>query len=150
MRRWLDIPPLWLLAFLVLARIQARHYPAGLGFGPVWADLLGGLLVGGGFLLAAMAVAGMRRRHTTFMPHEEPARLVTGGVFRRSRNPIYLGDVLILTGFILYWDAVLSLVLIPVFVWILETRFIQREEAALRRKFLAEYAKYAQQTRRWI
>ncbi|WP_240989024.1 methyltransferase family protein [Salipiger mangrovisoli] len=146
----LDLPPLWLLSCLCLAWVQKDLLPLGLGFGSVWADLLGGLLVGGGVLLAALALLELRRQRTTFMPHEEPDRLVTSGVFRLSRNPIYLGDVMILAGFILYWDAVPSLVLLPIYVWLLEKRFIVPEEGRLRRKFLAEFRKYEKQTRRWL
>lgn len=40
--KWIDIPPVWLLAAIVLAWGQATYLPMGLGFGPVWADLLGG------------------------------------------------------------------------------------------------------------
>ncbi|MAB08838.1 MAG: isoprenylcysteine carboxylmethyltransferase family protein [Rhodobacteraceae bacterium] len=150
MRKWLDIPSVWLLGALCLAYWQARAMPAGLSFGPVWADLLGGLLVGGGLLVALLALAELRRNRTSFMPHDEAARLVTGGIFRLSRNPIYLGDVLILAGLILFWDAVLSLVLVPIFVWVVEKRFIEKEEYRLKRKFLASYGRYSQQTRRWI
>ncbi|MBN9887731.1 methyltransferase family protein [Salipiger abyssi] len=149
-RKWVDIPPVWLAVCLALAWVQAHRFPMGLSFGPVWADLLGGLLVGGGALLLALALAEMRRHHTTFMPHDEAAQLVTSGVFKRSRNPIYLGDAMILAGFILYWDAVLALVLLPIFVWVIEKRFIEPEEQHLRRKFVAKYAKYSQQTRRWL
>ena len=150
MLRWLDIPPVWLLGALVVAWVQKTYYPLGLGFGPVWADLMGGLLVGAGLLLAALAIYEMRRHKTTVIPHLEPDHLVTTGIFSRSRNPIYLGDVLILTGMILYWDAVLALPLIPVFVWVLEKRFILPEEARLKRKFVARFTRYSQQTRRWL
>ena len=101
-------------------------------------------------LVALLALAELRRNRTSFMPHDEAARLVTGGIFRLSRNPIYLGDVLILAGLILFWDAVLSLVLVPIFVWVVEKRFIEKEEYRLKRKFLASYGRYSQQTRRWI
>ncbi|KAA8609705.1 S-isoprenylcysteine methyltransferase [Salipiger aestuarii] len=150
MRKWIDIPPVWLGACLAVAWWQAHAWPMGLGFGPVWADLLGGLLVGAGALVMLLAVAEMRRNRTTVMPHGEVSHLVTSGIFGRSRNPIYLGDAMILMGFVLYWDAVFSLVLVPVFVWIVERRFIENEELRLRRKFLSEYRAYSQQTRRWL
>ena len=149
-RKWIDIPPVWLLAFLGVTFWQARTHPMGLSFGPVWADLLGGLFVGGGVLLAALALMELRRNRTGFMPHDEPAQLVTGGVFKLSRNPIYVGDVMILLGIILYLDAVLSLVLVPIFVWVVEKRFIEKEEMRLQRKFVARYVRYSQQTRRWL
>ena len=76
--------------------------------------------------------------------------LIQSGIFKRSRNPIYVADVMILTGMILWWDAVLALPLVPIFVWILEKRFILAEEDRLRRKFRANYARYCEKTRRWF
>lgn len=148
--KWIDMPPVWLLVCLGLAWVQARYMTAGLSFGGSWADFAGGLLVGGGVILFALALVEFRRARTTIIPGREADRLITGGIFKRSRNPIYLADALILAGFILRWDAVLSLVLLPVFVWIIEKRFIEREENMLRRKFRADYARYCQKTRRWL
>ncbi len=148
--KWLDTPPVWLIGFLALSWVQARHFGLGLTFGGGWADFAGGLLVGGGVLLIGLAALEFRRARTTIIPHQEAGSMITSGIFRRSRNPIYLGDVLILVGFILRWDAVLALVLIPVFVWIIETRFIINEENMLRRKFRADFARYCQKTRRWL
>lgn len=150
MVRYVDIPPVWLVAALCLAWAQKTYFPFGLSFGPVWADLLGGVLVGAGGLLIALAAYELRRHRTTILPHHEAAALVTTGIYSRSRNPIYLADSLILAGLILYWDAVLSLPLIPVFVWVIETRFILDEEKRLRRNFRANFARYEKQTRRWL
>ncbi|SLN52318.1 hypothetical protein PEL8287_02754 [Roseovarius litorisediminis] len=148
--KWIDLPPVWLLAFLVLAWVQTTWYPMGLSFGGVWADFLGGLLVGGGLVLMAMAFAEFRRHRTTVIPHRDADRLIQSGIFKHSRNPIYLGDALVLAGLILRWDAVLALPLIPVFVWTIEKRFILGEEDRLRRKFRADFARYCQKTRRWV
>ncbi len=150
MLKWIDIPPMWLLLALVVTWMQATHFSAGLDFGGAWADFAGGLFVGAGLLFMAFALYEMRRFKTTPIPHMEADRLVTTGIFKRSRNPIYLGDALILTGLILRWDAVLSLPLIPVLVWIIERRFIIPEEDRLRRKFRADFARYCQNTRRWL
>ncbi|MFW8636821.1 methyltransferase family protein [Cribrihabitans pelagius] len=148
--RWLDIPPAWLLGFAALAWLQAEYFPAGLSFGGAWADFLGGLLVGGGLLLAVLAVTELRRHRTTVLPHETPERLVQTGIFSRSRNPIYLGDVLILAGLVLWFDAVLSLVLVPLFLWLLERRFVLPEEDRMRRAFGADWARYERKVRRWL
>jgi len=148
--KWIDLPPVWLAAFLALAWAQARHFDFGLSFGGVWADFAGGLLVGGGIVLMLLAVAEMRRVRTTVIPHRDADALVTSGIFSRSRNPIYLGDALVLAGLILRWDAVLSLPLIPVFVWLIERRFVIPEENRLRRKFRADFARYEMKVRRWV
>ncbi|PYG34486.1 protein-S-isoprenylcysteine O-methyltransferase Ste14 [Pelagimonas varians] len=144
------MPPVWLAGALGLAWWQKTYFSQGLSFGPGFADFFGGIFIGGGLILMALAVHEMRRYHTTIIPHQTASRLVSSGIFKRSRNPIYLGDVMILTGFILYWDAVLALPLIPVFFWILEKRFIEPEEEGLRRKFVADFKRYSQQTRRWL
>lgn len=150
MKFTLDYPPVWLAGALALAWAQATYYPAGLDFGTGVADLLGGILVGGGLLLMFLAVAEMRRHRTTIVPFRDPSALVQSGIFKRTRNPIYLGDAMVLTGMILYWGAVLSLPLIPIFVWVIEKRFILGEEKRLRRTYRAQFADYERRVRRWV
>ena len=113
-------------------------------------DLLGGLLIGGGVVLVAMAVVEFRKWKTTIIPHQDANALLTAGIFAKSRNPIYLADALILSGFILRWDAVLSLPLVPIFVWWIERHFILDEERRLRSKFGVAFHRYTEQTRRWV
>jgi protein-S-isoprenylcysteine O-methyltransferase Ste14 len=148
--KWLDLPPFWLIFFAALAYAQKEYLSMGLSLAHPVTLLLAGLLVGAGVVLTLLAVMEFRKHQTTIIPHQSPSQLIQTGVFKRSRNPIYLADVLILTGLILYWDAVLSLVLVPVFFWVLETRFVIPEENRLRRQFRADFARYAQKTRRWV
>ena len=149
MRR-LDLPPIWLIAHGLLAWSVARPDPWGLTFGRVWAEFAAGLLMGGGLLLILVAVMQMRRHRTAVMPRREASVLLATGVFRRSRNPIYLGMALILLGWILRLDAPLALPLLSVFVWMIERRFILGEEAALARLFPRDWERYRQATRRWL
>ncbi|NOC84034.1 isoprenylcysteine carboxylmethyltransferase family protein [Ruegeria sp. HKCCD6428] len=148
--RWIDVPPVWLIAFAALAWLQGKYLKFSLSLEGGLTDLLSGLLIGGGILIAVLAVVEFRRHKTTVVPHETPSSMVQSGIYKRSRNPIYVGDVLILAGLILRFDAVLSLVLVPVFVWVLERRFILPEEDRLRRTFRADFARYERKTRRWI
>lgn len=150
MTRFIDIPPVWLALAVACAWAIGRAEPAGLGFGHVAGGLAGGILVGGGLILSALAIWEMRRMRTTVIPHREADRLVTTGIFRRSRNPIYLGDALILAGLILRFDAVLALPLVPLFLWWIERRFVVPEENRLRRRFRTDFARYERATRRWI
>jgi protein-S-isoprenylcysteine O-methyltransferase Ste14 len=112
-------------------------------------DWAGALLVAAGLGLALAAAVEFRRARTTIIPHEEPSAIVTSGVYRLSRNPIYLGDALILTGLGLRWDSVLALVLVPVFVAVITARFIVPEEGRLRARFGAEWEAWAARVRRW-
>ncbi|WP_298933119.1 isoprenylcysteine carboxylmethyltransferase family protein [uncultured Ruegeria sp.] len=149
MRR-IDIPPVWLLGFVILAWLQSRFLGFGLSLEGGVTDLISGVLIGGGILIVVMAVVEFRRHRTTVIPHETPTALVQSSIYKYSRNPIYLADILILAGLVLRLDAVLSLVLVPILVWLLERRFILPEEDRLRRTFRADFARYERKTRRWI
>lgn len=150
MMRWIDLPPIWLAAFAALAWVQARFWSLGLSLDFAVTQALAGLCIGGGVILMLLAVIEMRRHRTTVIPHRDADRLVQSGIFKRTRNPIYLGDVLVLLGLILRFDAVLSLLLVPVLVWLLERRFIVPEENRLRRRFRADFARYERRVRRWV
>jgi protein-S-isoprenylcysteine O-methyltransferase Ste14 len=145
--KWIDLPPVWLGLFVALGWVQAARFPLG-SFGAA-GDWIGALLVGAGLALAIAAAVEFRRARTTIIPHEEPSAIVTSGVYRFSRNPIYLGDALILAGLGLRWDSVLALVLVPVFVAVITARFIRPEEARLRVRFGAEFEAWAARVRRW-
>ena len=148
--RWLNIPPVWLALALVIAYFQARYVHFVLSLSHPITDMVAGLSIGAGVLLMALAVVEMRRHRTTVIPHREADHLVTSGVFKWTRNPIYLGDAMIVLGFILHWDAVLSLAILPIFVMAIDYGFIALEEDRLRRKFRSDFERYMRDTRRWI
>lgn len=148
--KWIDLPPVWLAGCLALVwGLRSPTRPPYLMFeGQV---TFGTLLVLSGLVLMVLAVWEMRRHRTTVIPHLNPDALVTTGIFRWTRNPIYLGDVLVLVGLILRWNAHWSaFLLIPIFVWIISTRFIRAEEERLRTHFGATFVDYAEVTRRWF
>jgi protein-S-isoprenylcysteine O-methyltransferase Ste14 len=145
--KWIDLPPVWLAVFVALGWVQARWWPVG-SFGAL-GDWVGALLVAAGLALAVAAAVEFWRARTTIIPHEEPSAIVTSGVYRLSRNPIYLGDALILTGLGLRWDSVLALVLVPVFVAVVTARFIMPEEGRLKARFGPEWEAWAGRVRRW-
>lgn len=146
--KWFDIPPVWLAAALVFTWYIGQM--STLSYSGAVTDLLGGMLVGGGLVLMLLAFVEMRKWKTTVVPHMQANHLVTSGIFKRTRNPIYVGDALVLLGLILRWDAPLALPLLPIFVWIIERRFIIPEENRLRQKFRKDFAGYCEKTRRWF
>ncbi len=145
--RDIDIPPSWLALHIGAAWVLSWVSPpvfGGVGRG------LGLALAGIGLVLMVAAVAQMALARTTVIPRRNPSSLVTGGVFAWSRNPIYLGDALILLGAILWLDAILALPLLASFVWLIQSRFIRDEEARLTLAFGPEFDLWAARTRRWI
>lgn len=144
MRRLLEYPPVWLILFAAVAWLAGRIWP--------WAALapLGWALVAGGLALMTVAAWTMRRAGATLDPTKPPTALVTHGVFSRSRNPIYLGDAVILLGLCLIWQPFAAILLVPLFVRIITRRFILREEDWLRARDPQGFARWSARTRRWL
>ncbi|MFK7838106.1 MAG: isoprenylcysteine carboxylmethyltransferase family protein [Sulfitobacter sp.] len=148
-RQAVDIPPVWLLGALVLVWLVKSNLP-GLVVPSSPARILGAVIAAAGVALMLWAIASFRHHQTSVVPHQTPQRLITTGPFARSRNPIYLGDILVLCGAVLWWGAWAALVLIPLFGVILQRRFIAPEEARMKQSFGAEFDAYAEKTPRWL
>lgn len=140
MLREMDIPPVWLGLALVLAWAMS---------GSGW-HFAGAVLVLAGLTVMAAALWQMRRARTTFIPRRDPAAMVTGGIFGLSRNPIYLGDALVLLGAVVWWGSWLALPLVPVFMLWITRRYILDEEARLQRGFGPAYQSWALRVPRWL
>lgn len=146
LRQW-ESPPTWLLLFVALAWLQAQVVPIwDAGTLGTW---LGSALILAGIGLMAASLRQFRRAGTTVMPRETARAIITSGVYRVSRNPIYLADALILTGLALHWDLG-SLIWVVVFIMVIERRFIAGEEAGLRAGFGAQFDEWAEKVRRWL
>ena len=144
--REFDIPPLWLALFAAMAWGIGQAVPIVFTLD----RLFGGALIGMGLVLMVVAAGQMVLHHTTFVPRRDPNDLVTSGAFALTRNPIYLGDALVLTGLCLWWNAALALPLVPAFMWLITVRFIIGEEAVIGAHFGAQFHEYRAQVRRWL
>lgn len=149
MLKWLDIPPTWLIAALAATWTLDRLAP-GLATGFDWITWVGGVLVLAGLASMALGVWELVRHHTTFIPRRVPTNFVQQGIYRITRNPIYLGDALVLAGAALYCDVLPALALVPVFAGLITRRFIRGEEAGLRARFGHEVDSWFRRVRRWI
>jgi len=140
----IDLPPSWTAVFAVAGFALGHGCVGGFGLG------LGGLLILAGLGLMGLAAKKIREHDTTIIPHFQADELVTTGIYARTRNPIYLGDVLILSGIFVAGGAGLSLLLVPAFIWVLTVRFVLPEERRLAERFGDRWTEYAARTRRWI
>lgn len=114
---------------------------------------LGGL--GYGLIAAALGLMAwcllIFRRAGTQVDTAAPAsRLVTGGPFKFSRNPIYISLTLIYLGIVLAAGLAWALLLLPPLLVIIQTAVVRREERYLERRFGEAYRNYCQATRRWL
>ena len=103
-----------------------------------------------GILIVLISAGLFRLRKTTINPFGEPAVMVQDGFYRFSRNPMYLGMLLVLTGVGLWLGNVLALLLAPAFVAITTRGYIVREEQLLEDRFGEVYRAYRSRVRRWI
>ncbi len=144
-----DMPPVWLLAFLAAVWVQARWFNPAEYVGTA-SYFVGWLLILLGLGIATISIALFRRHKTTVIPRNTPSAMITAGPYRYSRNPIYLADAFILLGFIVLKGSVLGLIFLPVFMLVIQTRFIHGEEAGLEAEFPDEFKAFCGSTRRWI
>jgi protein-S-isoprenylcysteine O-methyltransferase Ste14 len=105
-----------------------------------------------GIGIAVIGVVEFRRAGTTVDPRVpgQSAQLVASGVYRYSRNPMYVGFLLVLCGWAVLLGNALSLLLVPAFVVYMNHFQIAPEERAMREKFGAAYTQYADTVRRWL
>jgi len=105
-----------------------------------------------GFGLAASAAGLFFKAKTTVHPEapEKATTLVVDGVYRFTRNPMYLGMLLVLLGWAVYLGNLLALVVAFVFVLYINRFQIRREEVALAANFGEAYVAYRTRVRRWL
>jgi protein-S-isoprenylcysteine O-methyltransferase Ste14 len=87
---------------------------------------------------------------TTLRPWETPSVLVTDGLHGVSRNPMYAGMLFAMAGGAVMLGSLTPALVVPVFAWILRTRFIAHEERVLEERFGDDYRAYRRRVRRWI
>ena len=103
-------------------------------------------------LTAGAAILRFRKAETTVNPMDlsKTTQLVTSGVFALTRNPMYLGLTLLLTGWALWLGSLSPWVVPPLFVLLITLVQIIPEEQALERLFGVAYADYRRRVPRWI
>ncbi len=143
------LPPLLLLIVVVLMPILGRVIPVvDL---PLGAARWGGwLLVLGGLIVSAVARRQFDRIGSNVNTFQEPGQLVTDGLFRFTRNPMYLGFALISIGVACWVESLSALLLALAFVVLTDLWYIRFEERAMDAKFGVAYRSYRRRVRRWI
>lgn len=142
-------PLLIMIVFLGLSLGVNRIYPLNPGIG-MSGQIAGGVALICAFALLAVSAGHFLMRGTTVMPTREPDKLVTEGIYRISRNPMYLGMLLSLVGVPLVMASVTGLIFALLFFLIMDRSVIPREEKVMEGVFGDAYRRYKLKTRRWI
>jgi protein-S-isoprenylcysteine O-methyltransferase Ste14 len=142
-------PPLIALMFIVIAYFLGRFVPLPFVAPPVL-QYVGLFLTFLGFLLGIGAFLEFRKARTTLDPHGSTRQLVTSGIYRFTRNPIYLGFLLMLIGLPLNSGLYWGIILVPFYILMMNRLIIEREEVYLHKKFKDVFTMYAARVRRWL
>ena len=143
------LPPTYLL--IAMMAMLALHFlfPIAWIVPPLW-NLLGLVFLVAGVIINLIADKAFHQAGTTVKPFEESSNLITDGIFQISRNPMYLGFVLILTGIAILLRSLTPILVIFAFVVLINKLFIKAEEGMLAEKFGATWNQYKSNTRRWF
>lgn len=120
---------------------EVIHFPA---------TMVGVIVSVTGLVVSTIANASLLKHRTSTKPFEKPSELIETGIFRYSRNPVYLGMLLVLTGIDVYLGSVTALAVPFVFFFIFNTVIIPSEEGKLQEVFDERYIAYRKRVRRWI
>jgi protein-S-isoprenylcysteine O-methyltransferase Ste14 len=142
-------PPIVALIFITVAFLLGR-FALGAFIAPAVLRNIGFALTFIGFLCGVGAFMEFRKARTTLDPHGSAKQLVTSGIYRFTRNPIYLGFLLMVIGFPLNSGFYSGIVVAPFFAVTMNRLVIEKEEAYLEKKFKDVYNSYKSRVRRWL
>jgi len=143
------ISPVLVCICLALMLLLHWIYPIGLLLRFPF-NLAGLLLSSPGLAICFMAHLQFKKIGTTLYPFSQPAKLVTGGLFRYTRNPMYLGLTIFLAGAWLFLGSFSPGILVIAFLLIIDRWYIVHEEQKLMAAFGQAYQAYQANTPRWI
>lgn len=143
------VPPFYMLASIIIMVALNAYAPIGQWLNPPW-KYIGIAVIGLAFLLIIGSFILFRKAGTEPRPGVRANALVTSGTFRYTRNPMYIGMTTILIGVATLLGSYSPFIVIPVFVWIIQSQFIKREEKWMEEWFGQSYLDYKKKTPRWL
>jgi protein-S-isoprenylcysteine O-methyltransferase Ste14 len=143
------LPPAYFLGAILLAVIFHFLLPVSQVLTYPW-RLLGLAPLVIGVILNLLADQAFKRHDTTVKPFEESSALVTDGVFRITRNPMYLGMILILFGVAMLLGSAAPFAVVLLLAALLDRVFIAPEEQKLEDTFCERFRQYRKRVRRWV
>jgi protein-S-isoprenylcysteine O-methyltransferase Ste14 len=143
------LPPVWLLLALAAMWVLDRYVPGGRWVAPPW-TVLGyvPMVLGAAIILHSAWL--FRRAATPVIPFERSTTIVTDGLYRYTRNPMYLGLATVLVGAAIRFGTFTPWLAVPIFVLVIQKRFIEPEERFLESLFGETYRAYQRRVRRWL
>jgi len=144
-------PPLIMLATAAIMWLLDRYIPLPEILGVPW-QRFGYVFVIVAVFLDLWGLGLFLRSRTTVHPLrlENNRALVTGGIYRLTRNPMYLGLLLLLVGFAIRLGSLTPFLVLPLFVSAMNRFQIAHEERFLSERYGRDYDDYRRRVRRWL
>jgi protein-S-isoprenylcysteine O-methyltransferase Ste14 len=143
-------PPAWFVIAGIAMVLADRWFPVTHWLADPWRALLGYPVMAAGSVLGLWAAGLFKVRGTPVLPFRRSTSLVVSGVYRITRNPMYLGLACVLFGLALRLGSVSPLAVLPLFMAVIEVQYIRREEHFLTSIFGDDYREYRRRVRRWL
>jgi len=112
-----------------------------------WIGIVMGFL---GFFIFTGSTLLFRINKTTMIPFQDPSFLITNGIYKYTRNPMYLGMLFVQFGIAIYFGSISPFIIPFLFIPIMNSRIIQHEEVMLEKQFGESYIIFKNSVRRWI
>jgi protein-S-isoprenylcysteine O-methyltransferase Ste14 len=142
-------PPAYFLMAVVVMILLNSFFPLAHWLEFPW-KYFGIVLIILGFILTVRSFILFRRLGTQSHPGVKATVFVNKGPYRYTRNPMYLGLVIMLLALAILLGSISPLLVIPIMIWILHVKFILREEKWMESWFGESYLEYKKKTRRWL
>lgn len=148
----LKVPPVAVAILTAAIMKLLETWFSGAGFVSQHHSTLALLIFLMGTIIGVAAVIEFLRKSTSLNPHkpQNASTLVNKGVYKFSRNPMYLALLLLLISWAFYLANFVAFLMLPVFVWYMNEFQIKPEEDSMREKFGAGFESYERRIRRWI
>ncbi|MCO6498442.1 MAG: isoprenylcysteine carboxylmethyltransferase family protein [Chitinophagaceae bacterium] len=144
-------PPTFFILFFIIGLILKKMYPLHCQMLPEAAHkAIGGTLFVAGGIIGLVALIQFLKAKTTFSTFHAASALQTEGIYKYSRNPMYLGLFLCYIGLSLWMISPWNIVMLILLYLTVRAYIIHREEKYLEEQFGASYLEYKKKVRRWF
>jgi protein-S-isoprenylcysteine O-methyltransferase Ste14 len=143
-------PIIYVFVFLISILIQRKFPFSKAFFESNFAFIIGIIFTITGLTITLPAVIKFFKTKNTLMPHKPAHSLQTSGIYTISRNPMYLGLLILYMGIGCFKGNLWSFIMIPLVILAVTNLVILNEEKYLERAFGIDYIKYHKKVRRWI
>lgn len=144
------IPTLIFIISLILIRILYQYFPIIIFFNSNLKNIISSFIMIIGIIILIAGFMVLAENKTTSIPNQKSNKLLTSGIYQFSRNPMYLGLLIVLIGVWIDYNCLNSLVILIGYFCINNFIIIKNEENYLHQQFTNQYLDYQKKVRRWL